>query len=651
MCGIAGFIQRDKAPDGWRSVLSSMANQLVHRGPDSSGIWFDTQAGVGLAHRRLSIIDLSPGGHQPMLSRSGRFVIVFNGEIYNFEALRAELIAYGHSFRSRSDTEVILSSIEQWGIGAAVSRFTGMFAFALWDCSRRTLHLVRDRLGEKPLYYGRVGKAFAFASELKALRRHPEWEGTVNRDALSQLMGRGNVPAPMSIYKGIRKQRPGSILTIEFSRRVPAVTEVLYWSMNEVVDQGQRNIVCGSENDMICELEEVLKSSIKQQMIADVPLGAFLSGGIDSSTVVGIMQSISCRPIKTFSIGLAYEDFDEARSAKAVAGHLGTDHTELYVSESDALSVIPRLPSVYDEPFADSSQIPTYLIAQLARRHVTVSLSGDAGDELFCGYRRYFLTNDLWKTIDWLPPSLRLRIAKSLMTASASQLDTCFKWLSPLFNKYGRAGRAGDKLKKAAALLTAKTPSELYRLLTTRETNGLLRYEAVTHECEEDGGSECLLPIADVLQMMYRDTVGYLPDDILVKVDRATMANSLEPRIPLLDHRVVEYAWQLPLGVKFRDGQGKWILRQLLSKYIPKALIDRPKVGFEVPIAAWLRGPLREWAEDLLSEHRLRQESYLNVASIREKWSEHLAGGRNWQAALWSVLMFQAWLDDHSRLS
>jgi asparagine synthase (glutamine-hydrolysing) len=652
MCGIAGFIQRDKSPDGWRDVLSSMANQLVHRGPDSSGIWFDAQAGVGLAHRRLSIIDLSPDGHQPMVSRSGRFVIVFNGEIYNFETLRADLIAYGHSFRGRSDTEVILASIEQWGIAAAVLRFTGMFAFALWDRSRRTLHLVRDRLGEKPLYFGNVGQAFAFASELKALRRHPEWEGKVNRDALTLFMARGNVPAPMSIYNGIRKQRPGSIISVEFSRQVPTLTEALYWSMDEVVDQGQRHIVRGSEDDMISNLEELLKSSIKQQMVADVPLGAFLSGGIDSSTVVAIMQSVSCRPIKTFSIGSTYNDFDEAGFAKAVADHLGTDHTELYVSADDALSVISRLPSVYDEPFADSSQIPTYLVAELARRHVSVSLSGDAGDELFCGYGRYFLTNDLWKTIAWLSPSMRRRIARSLLLAPTGYLDRGFSWLGPLFSRYGRAGRAGDKLKKAALLLGSKTPDEFYRLLISRCTDELVQHEEGKHESERDEDVQRSVPVVGLVQrMMYLDTIEYLPDDILVKVDRATMANSLESRIPLLDHRVVEYAWQLPLAVKYRNRQGKWILRQVLSKYVPKALIERPKMGFGIPIAAWLRGPLREWAEELLSEHRLRQEGYLNVALIREKWSEHLTGARNWQAALWSVLMFQAWLSEHGRAS
>jgi len=626
-----------------------MSKQITYRGPDSDGIWFDRVTGIGLAHRRLAIIDLSPEGHQPMLSGSGRYVIVFNGEIYNYQKLMNELIALGHQFRGHSDTEVILAAIEQWDVKGAVSRFIGMFAIALWDRQTQRLFLIRDRLGEKPLYYGKVAKAFVFGSELKALKAHPHWSGEIDPDALTLYMQHGYIPAPYSVYKGIKKLTPGSILTMDFSQSDSVITETTYWSMNDVAYEGQMNLLIGSDDDLIGGLEDLLLASVKQQMVADVPLGAFLSGGIDSSTVVALMQSISSQPVKTFSIGFDYEGYDEAGYARQVAQYLGTDHTELYVTAEDALSVIPKLPLIYDEPFADSSQIPTYLVSELARQHVTVSLSGDGGDELFCGYTRYFMVNNIWKKLSLLPRCSRRLVASIILRTPVERLDVLFKWLNPLFSKYSQPGRVGDKLKKAAYLLSAADPDEFYSLFTTNrvDVDGLLMAGNYDQEVDTLPNENKSLPFNSfVSKMMYKDTIKYLPDDILVKVDRATMAHSLESRIPFLDHRVVEYAWRLPLSVKYRNGQGKWILRQVLNKYVPEKYFDRPKMGFGVPMGSWLSGPLRDWGEALLDENCIRQQGYLNAAVIRKKWAEHTQGKRDWHSQLWGVLVFQAWLEN-----
>lgn len=649
MCGIVGFIQKDSANVSWQHILNSMSDQIIHRGPDSNGIWFDVESGIGLAHRRLAIIDLSPEGHQPMQSASGRYVIVFNGEIYNYRKLMDELVKLGHHFRGHSDTEVILQAIEQWGLREAVTRCIGMFAMAVWDKQERKLYLIRDRLGEKPLYYGKVGKAFAFASELKALKPHPDWEGAIDHNALTLYMKHGYVPAPHSIYRGIRKLTPGSILSVDFSSSDIVINESSYWCMSDVVHNGQINPLSGSDEDMISCLEDLLLDSVKQQMVADVPLGAFLSGGIDSSTVVALMQSLSTQPVKTFSIGFDYEGYDEAGYARQIAQYLGTDHTELYVTANDALNVIPKLPLMYDEPFADSSQIPTYLVSELTRQHVTVSLSGDGGDELFCGYTRYFMVNNIWRKLSLLPLVIRRSVAGMIIKTPVSRLDVLFKWLNPLFNKYSQPGRAGDKLKKSAYLLNATNADEFYSLFTTNrvDVDGLLKLENYNQNKDEVlNDYKWLSSCSSVSKMMYKDTVQYLPDDILVKVDRATMANSLESRIPLLDHRVVEYAWRLPLSVKYRNGQGKWILRQVLNKYVPGKYFERPKMGFGVPMDNWLSGPLRDWGEELLDENNLRQQGYFNADVIRKKWTEHSQGSRNWRSQLWNVLVFQAWLNN-----
>ncbi len=651
MCGIAGFMQPRHWPQNGEEILSGMARRIQHRGPDSAGIWYDEQAGIGLAHRRLAIVDLSPEGHQPMTSNSGRYIIVFNGEIYNHRQIRQELATHGHVFHGHSDTEAILAAMEEWGLKIAISRFIGMFAFALWDTQKNQLHLVRDRMGEKPLYYGKAGTSFVFCSELKALEACPQWEGTLDHVALEIFMNCGYIPAPYSIFQGIHKLMPGSVATIVANHARTEVVQESYWTIEQAVAAGRSNPIHAHEQDMVSELERLMLDAIQHQMIADVPLGAFLSGGIDSSTVVALMQSMSSSPVHTFSIGFGDEGYNEAGYAKQVADHLGTHHTELYVSPEQALNMIPKLPLIYDEPFADPSQIPTYLVSNLARRDVTVSLSGDGGDELFCGYSRYFLVDKMWRRISILPRPVRRFAAKLISNTPTERLDRLFHWLNPLFNKYSSAGRTGDKLKKAAYPLGAADQSSFYRMLSANWTRGdelllgLDRVDDARQEAPEQG----IHTVSFVEQMMYLDTKTYLPDDILVKLDRASMANSLESRVPLLDHRIVEYAWRLPLSVKYKKGQGKWILREVLNRHVPARLFDRPKMGFGAPIALWLRGPLQEWAESLLNEHRIRQQGYLNATVIRRKWHEHLSGIRNWHRQLWTVLIFQAWLEEQAQ--
>ncbi len=620
-----------------------MAAVIAHRGPDDSGLWFDAEAGVGLTHRRLSIVDLSPEGHQPMMSADARYVVVFNGEIYNFGKLRAELKSLGHRFRGHSDTEVMLAAICEWGLEAAVKRFVGMFAFGLWDRREQMLHLVRDRIGEKPLYYGWVGEVFLFGSELKTLRAHPAWYGEIDRGALALFMRLSYVPTPYSIYKGIYKLVPGTIFSVSLHQQEGKVTT--YWSAKEVAETGVKNPFTGSETEALTTLEELLREAIAGQMIADVPLGAFLSGGIDSSLVVALMQAQSTAPVKTFTIGFQEAAYNEAGFAKAVAEHLGTDHTELYVTPAETMAVIPKLPSLYDEPFADASQIPTFLVSELTRRKVTVSLSGDAGDELFGGYNRYFWSQNIWDKVGWMPQELRKVAALGITTISPSSWDAAFQGLSPVLPERFKQRVPGDKLHKLAEALVVEHPEAMYRnLVSSWKTPSEVVLNS--HEPETiltDKKQWAALPDF-VLRMMYLDLVTYLPDDILVKVDRAAMGVSLETRVPYLDHRVVEFAWRLPLTLKIRDGKGKWLLRQLLYKYVPPALIERPKSGFGIPIVDWLRGPLRDWAEALLDEKRLQQEGFFDALAIRTKWKEHLSRQRNWQYYLWPVLMFQAWL-------
>jgi|MDSW01.1.fsa_nt_gb asparagine synthase (glutamine-hydrolysing) len=652
MCGIAGFITAgdDNSPEVMQRFLTAMSNAITHRGPDDEGSWSDAEAGVWLGHRRLSIVDLSNAGHQPMRSASGRYMIAFNGEIYNHLSLRQEIEAAGEapSWCGHSDTETLLQGFDFWGIQATVERAVGMFAFAVWDRQNATLILGRDRLGEKPLYYGWQGRGvhavFLFGSELKALRKHSAFERNVDRGALGLQLRHNCIPAPYCIYEGISKLLPGNLLSV--SRQQPEPRVWTYWSVAEVAKSGVANVFSGSDRQAVDKLESLLKDSVSKQMVADVPLGAFLSGGVDSSTIVALMQAQSINPVKTFTIGFNEDNYNEAAHAKLVAQHLGTDHTELYLTAEQARSVIPFLANLYDEPFSDSSQIPMFLVSQLAQQHVSVSLSGDAGDELFCGYNRYQMTANLWRKIVTVPIPLRKLVARCLTSISPTTLDRLATILSRFMPGSALPAHVGGKLHKGAEVLSSQSAHELYSGLVSHWTD----LDTVVVQGQEPptlltGNLPNLSGLDDVQRMMAFDMMTYLPDDILTKVDRAAMGVSLETRVPFLDHRLVEFAWSLPQSMKLRDGKSKWALRQVLYRHVPKALIERPKMGFGVPIDSWLRGPLREWAEDLLSEARLKHEGFLNYVPIRKKWTEHLSGRRNWQYQLWDVLMFQAWLE------
>jgi asparagine synthase (glutamine-hydrolysing) len=651
MCGITGFLdtRQDKAHEELVATVRRMATSLRHRGPEDEGTWADPASGIAFGHRRLSIIDLSPAGHQPMHSSCGRYVITFNGEIYNFKALRQELDALGQAFRGHSDTEVMLAAIAHWGVEAALKKFNGMFAFAVWDRQERTLYLSRDRAGEKPLYYGWAGRTLLFGSELKAFHQHPDFRGQIDRGALTVYLRHNYIPAPHSIYKGIYKLPPGTVLAIRGFGSDASPKP--YWSAKYAVEDGLNNPFVGSDAQAVDQLDSLLNDAVSMRMEADVPLGAFLSGGIDSSLVVAIMQANSSRPVQTFTIGFNDSNFNEAESAKAVAKHLGTDHTELYVTPEEAMAVIPRLPTLYDEPFADSSQIPTFLVSQLARRKVTVSLSGDGGDELFGGYNTYLWGRSVQQNIGWMPKPLKVGLAKTLNPLSRFDWNALLSGGQSMLPESLKRKDLNKVLQKLAGILKVNQREALYWVLCSY----WMEPASVVV-----GAKEPLTPLTDPSKwahikefmhvMMYLDTLMYLPDDILVKVDRAAMGVSLESRVPLLDHRVIEFAWKLPLAMKVRGNTGKRPLRQLLHRYVPKELVERPKQGFGVPIHEWLRGPMHPWAEELLSESRLKNEGFFSPAPIRQKWSEHLSGRRNWQAQMWGVLMFQAWLEEHKTL-
>jgi len=646
MCGVTGFLATTPRLRGadFQAVARRMSDRLVHRGPDSGDTWVDEAAGVALAHRRLAILDLSPEGAQPMRSESGRFVVSFNGEIYNWAELRDELARLRHVFRGHSDTEVLLAAVEEWGVVGALQRLNGMFAFAVWDREERRLHLARDRMGEKPLYYGWCRGTFLFASELKALLAHPDCDPDIDRGALALFMRHGYIPAPHSIYAGIAKLAPAGMLTVSAGRPGEAPV-VRYWSHERAAERGVDSPYRGSAPEAVEELEALLRDAVKLRMQADVPLGAFLSGGVDSSTVVALMQAQSARPVRTFTIGFREDRFNEAEHAKAVARHLGTDHTELYVTAQDALDVIPRLPGLYDEPFADSSQIPTFLLSQLTRRDVTVSLSGDGGDELFCGYARYDL-DAIWRRLRRCPAALRVAASRAVHAVPERVLERGLRALARVLPAT-LSGRHGlQRVQGMADILGLRTPQEIY----FRMISGWSQPERVVLDASEprtilsgSGAVPALPTFAD--EMMYLDGLTYLPDDILVKVDRASMGVSLEARVPLLDHRVVELAWRFPLALKRREGRTKWALRRVLYRYVPSELVERPKMGFAVPIDSWLRGPLREWVGDLLSEDRVRREGFLEPGVVRVALEDHLSGRRELHYQLWDVLMFQAWLD------
>ncbi len=671
MCGIAGFWSGSTGqPDGKLHELAErMALAIAHRGPDDAGTWADSRDGVAFGFRRLSIVDLSPAGHQPMASAGERFVIVFNGEIYNHAVLRAELEAAGAvpAWRGHSDTEVLLAAIEHWGVHAALCRTVGMFAIALWDRQERTLHLARDRFGEKPLYYGWVGegrdRAFAFGSELKALRAFPGFTNAVCREALAQYMRFMYVPAPRSIYQGIYKLEPGCMLSVKVAPppvappqpvRPPAVYESMtwtrWWALKDVVEAGAGNKVT-NEFDAVNLLEERLSEAVKLQSLADVPLGAFLSGGVDSSTIVALMQRQATQPVRTFTVGFEEVGFDESPHARAVARHLGTDHTEILVSAAQAQAVIAKLPSIYDEPFADSSQVSTHVVCAAARAHVTVALSGDGGDEMFGGYNRYFWGPEIWARVNWLPHQVRQALGAAILALPQGGWDALARPVNALLGGSRGVVRLGEKAHKLAGSMgVVRDADDLYLSLVSEWQDPA---EVVVGESEHVRVPPSILsdevPRTGVenasLRMMYRDSVTYLPDDILCKVDRAAMAIGLETRVPFLDHRVAEAAWQLPLDMKIRSHQGKWALRQVLDRHVPRDLIERPKAGFALPLGQWLRGPMRAWSENLLAEKRLQQEGYFHSEPIRRRWAEHLNGARDHTASLWAVLMFQSWLE------
>lgn len=648
MCGIAGYLSpgrlRGEPEEQARAMLARMARAIAHRGPDDSGLWTSMQDGVGLGHRRLSVVDLSAAGHQPMASAGGRFVVVYNGEIYNHMALRSELARQGRAprWRGHSDTETLAAGFEAWGVRGTLQRARGMFALAVWDRELRTLVLARDRMGEKPLYYGWQRGDFLFGSELKALKEHPSFAGETDRGALRLFMRYGYLPMPFSIYEGIFKLPPGSLLTVSADRPEPQVEA--YWSVVQAQLDGAAHRFAGTEAQAVDRLDELLRGVIAEQVIADVPVGAFLSGGIDSSLVVALMQAQAAKPTRTFTIGFGEAAYNEAHHAKAVAAHLRTEHTELYVSDRQARDVIALLPALYDEPFADSSQIPTYLLSALTRGQVTVSLSGDGGDELFGGYQRYSLAAGIWGKLSRLPAGARRLAGAGIGAVPPAGWDASLgRAMKALGSRFAQV-HVGDKMHKLAGVLGSGSSDDLYRRMVTHwddpgqvVAGGVEPVTALGSALPEIGG------LAPTERMMVRDMLTYLPDDILVKVDRAGMAVSLESRIPFLDHRVVEFAASLPLSMKLSQGRSKRVLHDLLLRYVPNALVDRPKMGFGVPIDSWLRGPLRDWAEDLLDESRMREEGFLHPAPILAKWREHLSGRRNWQNPLWTVLMFQAW--------
>jgi asparagine synthase (glutamine-hydrolysing) len=643
MCGIAGFLdpKRRSGDNELKALAASMAGTLRHRGPDAQGVWVDEKAGVALGHARLSIIDLSPAGAQPMLSSSGRFALSYNGEIYNAGELRAELEQAGHTFRGHSDTEVMVEGFAEWGVRATVERLIGMFAFAAFDQAEGTLTLGRDRLGIKPLYWGRVGGRIAFASELKALATLPDFSPEIDRQALASYLCTGYVPAPSSIYRGIEKLEPGMLLEIAVDG---GMRSERYWSLLDVAARGQAAQLDLSETDARGQVETLLADAVSRRMVADVPLGVFLSGGIDSSTVTALMQANSAKPVKSFSIGFHEAAYNEAAQAKAVAEHLGTDHTELYVTPEQAQAVVPKLPEIYDEPFADSSQIPTFLVSEMTRGHVTVALSGDGGDEVFAGYNRYAQGLRLARMMRILPRYVRRSVADVVTGVKPSVWDV----LALAVPKEVRPRLLGDKMHKLASVLSAESV-EYYKCLITQWSGAftLVRGVAAPDDFLYSGASRGQFG-DDVSWMQYLDATTYLPDDILTKVDRASMAVGLEVRVPLLDHRVVELSWRLPRHLKLRSGKGKWLLRQIAQRHIPKSMLARPKMGFGVPIDQWLRGPLKEWAEDLLDPSTLNDGGLLEWGPIVQKWIEHKSGARNWHHFVWNVLMFEAWRRNNS---
>ncbi len=641
MCGFVGYY----APQNFAAdLINKMGDAISYRGPDAAGYLREQSVGLHICHRRLSVIDLSEAGAQPMKSYTGRYDIIYNGEIYNYLQIRDELEKGGNAYqwRGHSDTEIILQAFEIWGIEATLQKMVGMFAIALWDKQTKKLFLCRDRMGEKPMYYGWQEQTFFFGSELKAFLPHPAFGKNINPTAVSSFFKYNYVPGDSCIYEGIKKLKAGFFAEIDFQSKNVLLTQ--YWDLKKHLPTEQVNGQKKSLQEWTSSLDELLKKAIKQQMVSDVPLGAFLSGGVDSSVIAALMQAQSSQKIKTFSIGFGDEKFNEAVYAKAVANHLGTDHTELYVSSQDALNVVPQLAKIYDEPFADSSQVPTFLLAKMAREKVTVSLSGDAGDELFSGYSRYLQVNNTWNKLQYLPVKVRENIGKLIVKTDGVKWDAWFERYKRLIPSRFHMSHFGDKMHKGAAVLGNPDEFSFYDGFITHWPSGSIMSNDVQAEMYNFSGAKGL---SFVEKMMFLDSITYLPDDILVKVDRAAMANSLETRVPFLDHRVVEFAWRIPMNLKLRDGKSKWLLRQVLYNYVPSNLIERPKMGFGVPLESWLRGPLKDWADELLSEQALNKHGLLKTHQIRSAWQAHLKGERSWHYRLWDVLMFQSWYQEY----
>lgn len=642
MCGITGFLElKGFAEESAAAVVTRMANAVRHRGPDDDGAWLDAGRGVALGHRRLSIVDLSPAGHQPMASASGRFVMVFNGEIYNHEELRAAL-ERPPAWRGHSDTESLLAGFEELGIEETFRRAVGMFGVAVWDREESRLTLVRDRLGEKPLYYGWQGTALLFGSQLQSLEQHPSFGAEVDQAALAAYLKLGYVPAPHSIYKGIRKLPPGTSVTFQAGAKTDP-EPVAYWSLVEAAARGAAAPFTGSDAEALGELERLLTCAVRGQLMSDVPLGAFLSGGVDSSTIVALMQRLGSEPVKTFTIGFAESGFDESQAARDVARHLGTHHSELLVTPAEAQAVIPRLASIYGEPFGDSSAIPTTIVSGLARRDVTVSLSGDGGDELFAGYGRYHRTSQVWSRAASLPSAARRATTVALRTLPAHAIQEVLM----RFEVGQFPHLFSERVRGLQAVFGSDDVESLYDVRVSNWPDPTAVLQSRAAPARSFAAANPVARANPMERMMGFDTLAYLPDDVLVKVDRAAMSHSLETRVPLLDHRVVEFAWSLPHRFKVRDGEAKWLLKQLLYKLVPRELVDRPKQGFGVPIHEWLRGPLRGWAEDLLSAEALEGSGPFRAGPVRELWLQHCSGKADWQYRLWPVLMYQQWATRH----
>ena len=643
MCGIAGFVfgHEDRPRQSLKEIAHAMGQALQHRGPDDAGVWSDNNIGIGLSHQRLSIIDLSQGGHQPMASSCGRFIIVYNGEIYNYKDIRQQLSDRGRCFKSDSDSEVVVEALAEWGVERSLKKFIGMFAFALWDKQDRKLVLARDRLGIKPMYWGVFNGSFIFASELKAFHKHPSCHLEINRNALASYLRHTCVPGPHSIYQNIQKLEPGHFLTYEQGQNSTLTT---FWNVCDYVDQKRW---VGTDDQAADQLERLIEGAVRLRMISDAPIGAFLSGGIDSSLVVAMMQKQSSQPIKTYTVGFDEAGYDESSDGASIARHLGTDHHELRISPAEAMSVISKMGTIYDEPFADSSQIPTYLISKFARSQVTVCLSGDGGDELMAGYNRHVWAGGPAKRLAQIPLAIRQLSAKGIKGLSPSMWDA----LASSIPKNKRPKQFGDKLHKLAHVMALNDINAQYDRLVSHwadPSSVVLGGAELENRWNASALNKGLNPLP-LSRMQLRDTLGYLPDDILTKVDRASMAVSLETRVPLLDHRLIEFSWGLPDHLKCRQGQGKWLLRKVLARHVPPQMFERPKTGFAIPIGSWLRGPLKDWAADLLSETRLTSEGYFDPKPIAKIWQDHQTGRLNADSLLWSVLMFQTWLDNQSK--